>query len=243
MTADEDPPAPDDTKRGRSSPRDWLVEGYAEGEATYLGGVSGDGNETRTAVIYDDREEVVFEADVDEDEQRYVPREGTERELGPSETLGDVLEDLGDRLDWASLSEFARAHLEEDDREQAASEPETVSFTRSNVLADAEHDLEFTGAYTYRKADGRIFDVERTFEVTLDDPEDPGEATADVTERVLRAEEPDEHRRAGDTELLEERGTTFEIDLGSVEGGRQVEPVIEGRCQQWHEESTPDPPV
>lgn len=243
MTWNKDSVEPEFTDNRRDAPGDWLVEGYAEGEATYLGGVSGEGNATRTAVVYDDREEVVFEADVDEDEQRYVPREGTERELGPSETLGDVLEDLGDRLDRDSLSEFARAHLEDDGRGQAASEPETVSFTRSNVLADAEHNLEFTGAYTYRDADGRVFDVERTFEVTLDDPDDPGEATADVTERVLRAEEPDEHRRAGDTELLEERRTTFEIDLGSVEGGRQVESVIKGRCQQWHEESTPDPPV
>lgn len=243
MTNDKNSPKPDDRERGRSSPRDWLIEGYAEGEATYLGGVHSEGEETRTALIYDDREEVVFEADVDEDEQRYVPREGTGRAIGPSETFGDVLEDLGDRLDWDSLSEFARGHLKEDGREQAASDPESVSFTRSNVLADAEHDLEFTGAYTYRDTDGRVFDVERTFEVTLDDSDDPGGATADVTERVLRAEEPDEHRRAGDSELLEERATGFEIDLDSVEGGRQAESVIEGRCQQWHEDSAPDPPV
>lgn len=244
MSRNEESGEPEPAERRRKAPGDWLVEGYAEGETTYLADVSRD--ETRgppRALFYDEREEVVFEADVEEGDGRYVPLEGTEREPGPTETLGDVLEEFGEQLHWESLSEFARNHLESDRDARGEPSLETIRFTQSNVLPDADHDVEFTGVYKYSAADGRAVDVERTFEVTFDDPDDLGEATVDVDERVMRAEDPDQDRGSGDTDVFEEREATFEVDLSDVETGRQAEAIVEERCEEWHEEVEPEPRV
>lgn len=246
MTRNEESAETDSANRRRGEPGDWVVEGYAEGEATYLADVSrSEAREARGAFFYDEREERVFEADADEEGQRYVPREGTEHEHepGPDETLGDVLEDLGERLDRDSLSAFARDHLADDRDGGEAPRPETVTFTQGNVLPDADHDAEFTGVYRYGAADGRVVDVERTFEVTFDDPDGPDAATVDVRERVLRAEEADQAPGRGDADVIDERATAFEVDLAGVDADRRAEAVVEERCEQWHEQTEPEPPV
>lgn len=244
---DRDPSETDDTTpMPPTGHDDWPIEGYDEGrrEAVYLGTTNPQGErESSTAVVYDTREETIFEADINEEEQRFIPREDTERALKPSKTLGEALENVGKRLGWDSLSDFAQEQLENDDAEdQEAPRPETVTFTQSNVRADADQDMEFTGSYTYRTSDDQVTLVERTFEIKLDNPDKPQKATSNVIERVLRAEEPAEERRKGDADLLEEKETTFEIDLSSIEIDRQIESLVEKRCQEWHE-SHLEPPV
>ena len=224
---------------------EWPLEGHddPEQQPTYLGIMNPGDEEQERAVFYDDRKEAIFEADIEENEQRYVPREDTERELEPTDTLGEALEDLGDSLEWDSLSEFAREQLQSDDAASADAEPAgkdpglgSVTFTRSNVGADADHDLEFSGSYERRTDDGREITVERTFEVTLDDPDAPRVATVDVTDHVLRTDEAagDPKPDGTDADRLEERETTFEIDLGEAVGERQLESRIEERCEEWH---------
>lgn len=240
---------------------DWPIRGYDESDRTatrvlgtaQAGGTTGGGS---IALIYDDEERTIFEADVEQTDQQLVPREESERELGPSETLGEVLEDVGDSLGLDSLSEFAEERLQSDDeRTDAAAartavseddeviEPEVSTFTRSNVSERADHDLEFSGSVTYRPAgepDGQVYVVERDFVVTYDDAADPRTATVDVTERLLRAEEPNADRRDGDAEPLEENATRFSIELGTIETDRHVEQHVEERCEEWHE-SRPGP--
>ena len=231
---------------------EWPLEGHddPDRQPTYLGIMNPGDEEGERAVFYDDRKEAIFEADVEETEQRHVPREDTERELEPTDTLGEALEDLGDSLEWDSLSAFARERLQSDDARgdvaaSAGAEADStgarpglgsVTFTRSNVGAGADHDLEFSGSYERRTDDGREITVERTFEVTLDDPDAPRVATVDVTDHVLRTDdaagEPDPD--GTDADRLDERGTTFEIDLGEAVGERQLESRIEERCEEWH---------
>lgn len=222
---------------------DWPIDGYEEREqAEYLGTMSPKGDRGSTAVIYDQRAETVFEADIDEEEEQFVLREDTGRELGSSETLGETLEDFGERIGWVSLSDFAQDRLQDyDEEEQEALSPDTVTFTQSNVRADSDHDMEFSGSSTYRTTDDRVILLERTFKVRLDDRNNPKEATIDVIEQVLRAEEPAEDRRTGDADPLQERESTFEIDLNSIEADLQIESTIKERCQEWHESHLESP--
>lgn len=226
----------------------------------YLGTLSaagGTGAGGGGVLVYDEERQTVFEADVDEEDRELVPREDTEREVGASESLGEVLEDVGDSLGIESLSEFAEERLQSDDEgtERAIStgpdetvvDPETATFTQSNVSADADHDLEFSGAYTYREAEGgaegdrddQVFDVERDFVVNFDVRDPPEEAAVEVNERVLQAEPPQEDRRAGNADPIQEAEATFTIEFDAT-SERHAENVVEERCREWHDEH-PEP--
>lgn len=224
---------------------DWPIEGYDdhdERSVNYLGTTTpaeeGSGADV-TAVVYDEGSNTIFEAAPDRDRQRLVPREGTEREVDSGDALGEALEDLGDRLDWDSLSEFARERLQDDpDRERRETRtvsPESVTFTQSNVAESDDHDLEFTGSGTYRTEDGQVYVVERVFEGSLDDPDDPDRAVVDVTEQLLRAEEPRAERRDGDAERIDEKERTLTVELDDVDADRRVETVVGDRCETYHE--------
>lgn len=246
-----DPSRPDDSNTprdhhdNRGTPSEYEVIGR---EPTFLGLMNPDDETGTTAVLYDDRTSTVFQADVDEDEQRLVPREDTERELESTDRLGETLEEYGDQLEWNSLSEFARERLQNDEpTSEAAAETtsglETVTFTQSNVAATADHDLEFSGSYRGRTDERRELTVERTFEVTLDDSDDPQVAVVDVIEQVLRTDDAAGASDGTDADHLEERETGFEIDLTATATDRELECVvqIEDQCQKWHE-SHVEPP-
>lgn len=237
----------------------WPIEGHDDSggaNTSYVGmaGPIGDGGAgSPTAVMYDEEENTIFEATVDEERQRLVPESGTERELTAAtsdgdggDPFGEALEELGDRLDWDSLSEFARERVQDTDavdarieskseREREGIDPEAVTFTRSNVAPTADIDMECTGSFTYRRDDDQVFVVERDFEITFDDSDAPETAFVDVLERLLRAEEPQEERRAGDAEPLEENALSFTIDLDADARNRRVETVVEEYCEEWHE--------
>lgn len=234
----------DETHADSEIPHDhWPIEGYDDdrrAEASYVGRLDPDGDRGTSLLFFDEREETVFEASVDETEERFVPRSETEREVGPTETLGEVLEEFGDRLGSESLSSFARNRLQDDPEQAPVSTPEAATFTRSNVSPEADHDLEFTGSYTSHAADGRVLIVERDFLVTADDADPPQTATVEVEERRLRAADDRPTDRSGDADLLAADEHRFEIEIGADET-RTFEAYVEDRCREWHESRLESP--
>lgn len=216
----------------------WPVKGFdgTERQTTYIGMASragGGADAESTALVYDERDETVFQAVIDEDNQQLVPKEGAERDLESDDSLAEALASFGDRLEWDSLSEFARERLQDAD-ESLRPAPESITFTRSNTSAEADHDLEFSGSYQYRTTDGQERSVERTFEVTLDNPDNPARATVDVTEQVTESAAPSKRQDRADADHLGTTETAFTIDLASVATESRLEAVIEERCQEWH---------
>jgi hypothetical protein len=78
-------------------------------ETQYLGLARGD-----TPMLYEPSTNRLYEGNLDRENERIVPREETERELNPEETLGEALESIGERTGWDSLSSFADEHLTDD---------------------------------------------------------------------------------------------------------------------------------
>ena len=83
-------------------------------ETEYLGLVDGG-----APMLYEPSTNMVYEGDIDRENERIVPREDTERELEPGETLGEVLESIGEKTGWDSLSSFADEHLTSDSTEDS----------------------------------------------------------------------------------------------------------------------------
>ncbi|NGM67720.1 hypothetical protein G6M89_01625 [Natronolimnobius sp. AArcel1] len=215
---------------------EWPLDDYEapDREPTYIGIMNPDEEQKSTALFYDNRNETIFQADVEEEEQRFVSRDDTERNLEPTDTLGEVLEDFGDRLEWDSLSSFGREQLQSDngDTETDTTSPDSITFTQSNVSETAAHDLEFSGSYLYQHADQELT-VERTFEITYDDPTTPHSAVAVVTDRLLETSD-DAGTLDTDADKLEEHERTFEIDLDASDPERQLETRLEQACKDWH---------
>jgi len=78
-------------------------------------GFAGEESETGGAFVYDAAMESVYEAETDAEEGELVLDESSARNLGAEEELGEVIEDIGERLGWDGLSEFARERLEPDE--------------------------------------------------------------------------------------------------------------------------------
>lgn len=240
----------DDARREEADARDiqtddWPVdEEQSAGTATTGTGGAATiiGASHTSAVAYDEETGTLFEADVDEETDRLVRREGTERQVESTETLGEAVEDLGERLEWNSLSAFARNRLQTSESDADDDEGPRLegTFTQSNVAASADHDLEFTGSYTYRSPDEREFVVERTFEVTVDDRDRTRDARVDVTDRLLRTADPNPGERGGEGDIVREGHTEFTIDVDQhpeidLETDRQgIQNLIEDQIREWH---------
>lgn len=97
----------DPTDRTGSPYDTWPVAG--DRETQYLGIV-----EDRVPMFYEPSTNMVYEGDIDTENQRLVPREDTGRELNPGETVGEALETIGEKTGWDSLSSFADEHLTDD---------------------------------------------------------------------------------------------------------------------------------
>ncbi|WP_435077989.1 hypothetical protein [Halococcus sp. AFM35] len=85
----------------------WTVANDRKTE--YLGLARGD-----TPMLYEPSTNRLYEGNLDRENERIVPREETERELDPEETLGEALESIGEKTGWDSLSSFADEHLTDD---------------------------------------------------------------------------------------------------------------------------------
>lgn len=150
-----DPSTGDDADSDTLVHDEWPLDDYEapDREPTYIGIMNPNADQKSTALFYDDRTDTVFQADVEEESQRFVTRDDSERSLEPTDTLGEVLEDVGDRLEWDSLSAFGREQLQSDDEQESetdAASPDSMTFTQSNVSESAAHDLEFSGSYLYQ---------------------------------------------------------------------------------------------
>ncbi|WP_255168695.1 hypothetical protein [Natrononativus amylolyticus] len=82
---------------------DWPISEGEHAGASYVGTTTGG-----VPVYHGDG--TVFQGRVDEDNREIVPDRDTERELEPGETLGELLEEMGDTLGWESLSEYGERH-------------------------------------------------------------------------------------------------------------------------------------
>lgn len=115
---------------------------------------------------------------------------------------------------------------------------EDTTFQKKNVLASADHQVEFFGSYT---DPGGEDDTARTIEhefAVYTDPEhrtDAGKPTAVIEEHELMASE-HETRRGGDADLTEDQRTELTVDIDPDLEGRQEEAAIEEFCREWHED-------
>jgi hypothetical protein len=67
-----------------------------------------------TGYVFDTDAGVVYEAEADHESGEVVPDESSARRLDKEETLADAIEDIGERMGWERLTEFAEEHLEEE---------------------------------------------------------------------------------------------------------------------------------
>jgi len=93
---------------------EWKVAAEDDRPVELLG-FAGEESETGGAFVYDVAMESVYEAEADPEKGEVVLDESSARSLGAEEELGEVVEDIGERLGWDGLSEFAREHLERDE--------------------------------------------------------------------------------------------------------------------------------
>jgi hypothetical protein len=93
----------------RGDPRydEWPLEDHDPKEMNYLGLVSGG-----SPYFHHDDSDTIYRGNVDETRQQIRLIEDTEH---AGEALGDIIESIGDRTGWESLSEFAQEHLEGED--------------------------------------------------------------------------------------------------------------------------------
>ncbi|WP_227376500.1 hypothetical protein [Haladaptatus halobius] len=89
----------------------WNIDHDEYNRAEYVG-VMGEGH----PVFYDPEKRSTFRGRAHPEDERITPVEGSEESLGVEETVGEAIERLGEKTGWESLSEFAREHLESDDR-------------------------------------------------------------------------------------------------------------------------------
>lgn len=102
---------------------DWPVQGREDSDVAYVGQASSDEPATAggsfaglySGVYYDPASHSLFAGEADESSGSIVPDLDSEVDIDPQQTLGEALEQVGDEVGWASLSEFAEAHLQDDE--------------------------------------------------------------------------------------------------------------------------------
>ena len=67
-------------------------------------------------LMYDKASNAMYVADVDHEAEKIGNPRRSDRQLQAEETLGEYLERVGDDHGWEWLSDFAREHLEEDEK-------------------------------------------------------------------------------------------------------------------------------
>lgn len=225
----------------RATPRDEggtleeVAEEYQERDdedAEWLGFV-GDGAEVAGPYVYTPGGSAIYEGDIDEDDERIVLRDESRREVESEESLGEHIEEIGDEHGWRWLSSFAREYLEDDEDASAESvdalELRDSEFDRRNLTGSASYDLGFFGSHTLVDASGRVYVIERRFNVNA---AETNRTAVEVEESCLAAEEAAEKRRAGDAELVEKRQHGFDIEADTDAGDWEAE--VEAYLKKWH---------
>lgn len=184
----------------------------------------------------------IYEGEIDEAEERIVLREEAAQKVESDDSLGAHIAEIGDEHGWSWLSSFARTHLQDDEHEAALSdaaglERRDSEFMQRNLTASSTADLGFTGSHTLVDASGQVYVIERDFTVTSIEGT---RATVDVDEEYVVAEEPEEGRRAGDAEIVDERQYRLEREL-DPDVDQQV--AVETFLQKWHSRHVGWPPT
>jgi hypothetical protein len=101
---------------------DWPVRGREDSDVAFVGRTVADQPAAESSglsgsVFYETGTETLFSGEVDRDGELIVPTPDGELDLAPGETLGQVLERVGEEMGWDSFSAFARDHLEDGDEE------------------------------------------------------------------------------------------------------------------------------
>lgn len=202
--------------------RDDLAEAYERelgAEAKWVGSSA-----SVTPYLYVPSESSLYEAELDEENRRVLLREADRHEVGEGTSLGERIEELGEEHGWEWLSEFAREHLESEDRTVAtAVEPGGSRFQQRNVAPDADHDLAFFGSHRFLDESEREHVIERTFRVDAE----TGDVT--VTEDYLLTDPADE----SEADLVAER--EYGLDVDADPDARDFESAVESRIREWHE--------
>lgn len=244
---------------GRTTEFDgWPVSGRNDEETEWIGVAGGGGGTSptgQTAVLYDSESESVYEGEIDRENERIDPKPDTEQDASATDSIGEAIEDIGDRLGWESLSSFADEHLEDDTNETTEREPTEreptertdeggdtrqgmidARFQQKNVVPDADHQLEFFGSYTYPGEGEESHTVEREFYVYTDEADrTDGNPTAVVEEDHLVTSE-EEQRTGGDADLVDEQRHELTIDIDSEGDTPDETTAIEEFCREWHED-------
>lgn len=221
---------------------DWPVQRPVQGEddaATeqvegieWIGVVGGGSNPERP-VLYETDTSSVVRGELDEENERVVLSADDERhEVASEDSLGENIEEFAEERDWTWLSSFARTYLEDDDV-QAPDGPalEHTEFDRRMLGDSASPDIGFFGSHTYTDATGRVYTLEREFDVFLGESDDE-QAVVVVDEHLLVAREPREEERAGDAEIVAEDDYEFTVDVDADDQSRERE--IESTVNEWH---------
>ncbi len=183
----------------------------------------------RVALLFDPERESVFHGRVDTEKRRIEPIADTERELDEEETLTDLIDDVGERFGWTSLSSYARNLDSSEDRDDVYLER---TYQRQNVAATDPHQLAFFGSYTLQEAEGDKRTVEHEFSVFTDDEHrtDDGRPVAEVMETHLHTSDDSDGG-----EILHEAQTEMEVEIDPELSGRTEEQAVEAFFDEWHE--------
>lgn len=219
----------------------WPVEGRSDRDVRWIG-MAGVGAGQGAPALYEPRNDIIYEGNIDKENKRLVPDPETERQVSPNETIGDVLQDIADSRGWQSLSNFAAEHMgadiDEDDHESHTDHEQVFAdsrFQQRNVAASADHQLGFFGSVTYEGEDG-VYTLEHEFHVyTEPDQRENGMPTAEIEERRLHTETVDEARQGGDAELVDKDHHEIVLDIDPELTGRMEKEAIDVYCQEWHE--------
>lgn len=225
---------PEDLSRREDSEVEWI------GLTGYPG--------SPTAYVYDRDETAVYEAELDEENQRVLVDESERREVEDDESLAEHIERIGDEHGWNWLSSIAGDFVDEDRHDDLLAEGgtsgrplelEESEFQRKNVLDDADHDLAFFGSHTYRDPTDRVHVLERRFEVYV--PETGGVPDVEVEDRFLVADDPQAERRAGDATMIDKRVYGIDVDVDASADLWKAE--LEEELEAYHENNVewPEP--
>lgn len=197
-------------------------------------GVTGPGIEAGTPYVYAGNEPAIYEGELDQEDARVVIREEGRRTLESEESIGEHLEEIGEDHGWHWLSSFAREYLEDDEADERTRDDGLAlrdsEFTRSELPDSSSADMSFNGSHTLDDPSGRVHIIDRRFTVTDTGAES---VRVDVAEYFMVGAEPRETERAGDSEPVEEREYSFDLQIDPDTPNREA--AVEEELMEWHE--------
>lgn len=190
-----------------------------------------DESDAPTAYLYDPSGPAIVTGRVDEENERVVIEDESERhDLDSEGSLGQRLEEFGETHEWSWLSSFARKHLEGDAERSRGEEIEIrgTDFNRRNIAEGEPQDLDFVASHTFTDESDQVFTIEREFDVFAEGTT----ARTEVSEELLVAEAPHEDMRAGDAEVVGQQEFTLLFDVDTDDPAWENE--VARQIKEWH---------